>query len=104
MGLSDHEQRALAEIERQLAADDPRFAARLARARSAVRVPKPVRSAVVLLAAYSLGLVTIIAGVTLASPALITLGAVITAALPVRVAVRAWRQQPPAAMPPRVRA
>lgn len=37
MALSEHEKQVLAEIERQLAADDPRF---VARTRRSVRAPK----------------------------------------------------------------
>lgn len=40
MPLSEHEERILAEIERQLADDDPRFVARARRARRGRRLPR----------------------------------------------------------------
>ncbi|WP_367127688.1 DUF3040 domain-containing protein [Saccharothrix sp. HUAS TT1] len=95
MGLREHEQRALAQIQQQLADDDPRFAARLTRGRAVLRVPRRVLLGAVLVGTYVLGLLGIVVGTALSSPLLIALGAVVTAALPVRVAARAWRERRP---------
>ncbi|MCE7000671.1 DUF3040 domain-containing protein [Saccharothrix sp. S26] len=93
MGLPDHEARALAQIERQLIDDDPRFAARLSRTRSWSRIPRRVLFASALCLTYAVGLLAVIAGVTLPSVVLIVLGSAITAAFPTAVAVRAWRER-----------
>jgi hypothetical protein len=93
MGLPDHEERALAQIERQLVDDDPRFAARLARTRSWISIPRRVLYVSALCLVYSVGLVTIIAGATLPSAVLIAIGSIVTAAFPTAVAVRAWRRR-----------
>lgn len=95
VGLQDHEKRALAQIERQLADDDPRFVARLNRRRSRIRIPQRVLFTAALLTTYLVGLLTIITGVTLSSTFLIVLGALVTAAFPTAVATRAWRDQRP---------
>lgn len=91
MGLPDHEERALEQIERQLVDDDPRFAARLTRTRSWRHVSRRVLYGSALSLTYLVGLLTIIAGTTLPSAFLIVIGALITATFPVVVAVRAWR-------------
>ena len=93
MGLPDHEARALAQIERQLIDDDPRFVARLNRTRSWLRIPRRVLFALALCLTYAVGLVTVIAGVALPSVVLVAIGAVVTAAFPVVVGVRAWRER-----------
>jgi hypothetical protein len=93
MGLTDHEERALAQIERQLADDDPRFVARLARTRPLSRVPRRVLFGAALCLVYSVGLLTIIAGATLQSAVLIAIGSAVTVAYPVAVAVRAWQER-----------
>jgi hypothetical protein len=97
MGLTDQEARALAQIERHLNDDDPRFVARLARARSWLRIPRRVLLAVALCLTYAVGLVTLIAGVTSSSApwsvVLIAIGSAITAAIPTVVGVRAWRRR-----------
>ncbi|MFI9012306.1 DUF3040 domain-containing protein [Actinosynnema sp. NPDC053489] len=93
MGLPDHEERALAQIERQLLDDDPRFVARLTRGRSRLRVPRRVLFASALVLTYAVGLVTIIAGVNLASAFLVVVGSAVTAAFPTALGVRAWRQR-----------
>jgi hypothetical protein len=94
MALQDHEERALAQIERQLADDDPRFVARLARTRSWLRIPRRVLFASALVLTYALGLLIIIAGVTLPSVILVVLGSLVTAAFPVAAGRRAWRERP----------
>ncbi|KOX28180.1 hypothetical protein ADK67_12125 [Saccharothrix sp. NRRL B-16348] len=91
MGLQDREERALAEIEQRLAEDDPRFAARLDHTRSWHRIPRPVLLGAALVATYVVGLLAVIAGVTLSSVPLIALGAVVITAFPAAVAARAWR-------------
>ncbi|NUT47277.1 MAG: DUF3040 domain-containing protein [Saccharothrix sp.] len=91
MGLREHEERALAQIQQQLADDDPRFAARLTRARLKMRIPRRVLFAAALLGTYLLGLTTIVLGVALASVFLVVVGSAVTAAFPVVVAARAWR-------------
>ncbi|MEU4445952.1 DUF3040 domain-containing protein [Actinosynnema sp. NPDC050801] len=91
MALQDHEERALAEIEQQLADDDPRFVARLGRKRSWIRTSRRVAHAAALVSTYLVGLLVVIAGVTLPSVVLIVLGAAVTAAFPVLTATRAWR-------------
>lgn len=93
MELQDHEKRALAQIEQRLIDDDPRFAARLSRPRSWERVPRRVLFAAALCLAYTVGLLTIVAGVSLPSAVLVVLGALVTAAFPTAVAVRAWRRR-----------
>lgn len=97
MGLTDQEARALAQIERHLNDDDPRFVARLGRARSWLRIPRRVLVAVALCLTYSVGLVTVIAGVTASSAlwsvVLVAIGSAITAAIPTVVGVRAWRRR-----------
>ncbi|WP_153278094.1 hypothetical protein [Saccharothrix syringae] len=49
--------------------------------------------ALALLATYVLGLLALIAGVTASSVTLIVLGALVTAAFPIAVATRAWRDR-----------
>jgi hypothetical protein len=97
MGLPDHEALALAEIERRLIDDDPRFAARLTRTRTWLRIPRRVLFTAALCLTYAAGLLVIIAGVTLPSAVLIAIGSIVTAAFPTAVGVRAWRQRPRAA-------
>ncbi|GAB2960388.1 DUF3040 domain-containing protein [Saccharothrix stipae] len=91
MALQDHEERALAEIEQQLADDDPRFVARLGRKRSWIRTSRRVAYAAALVSTYLTGLLVVIAGVTLPSVILIVLGSAVTAVFPVLTAARAWR-------------
>lgn len=93
MALRDEEIRALAQIQRQLAVEDPRFVARLRRRRSLIRVPKRVLLAAALLVTYSVGLLGIIIGVTLSSAFFTAVGALVTAGFPVVVARRAWRSR-----------
>jgi hypothetical protein len=94
MGLPDHEERELAEIEQHLVQDDPRLAARLARGRTGVfALSGRARFVLGVLATYVTGLSTIIAGVTWSSPFLVALGAAVTTSFPVAVAARAWRDR-----------
>jgi len=94
MGLREHEERALAQIQKHLANDDPRFTSRFTRTQPVLRIPKPVLFGIALLSTYALGLLGIVAGVILSSAFLTVLGAAITAAFPTVVAARAWRERP----------
>ncbi|QQQ74019.1 DUF3040 domain-containing protein [Saccharothrix sp. 6-C] len=91
MALRDDEKRALAQIQRQLADDDPRFVARLSRKGSLFRIPRRVLFTAALLTTYAVGLLAIVIGVTLPSALLVIVGALVTAGFPTAVAVRAWR-------------
>ncbi|WP_394619615.1 DUF3040 domain-containing protein [Lentzea sp. JNUCC 0626] len=89
MKLPDHEQRELEEIERRLAEDDPKFAAKLNR--PAPRVPHRTLMLAGVLAFYVAGLVVVMTGVTLASQIVIALGAAMVLAVFGWFGVRAWR-------------
>ncbi|XVV06593.1 DUF3040 domain-containing protein [Actinosynnema sp. CA-248983] len=98
MGLRDREKRALDEIERNFAAEDPRLAGRLARMRPARRPSGRVGVAAGLTVVYLVGLTVVVFGVTTGSTALVVLGAAVTAVFPVLLlvdAVRAGRQPDP---------
>lgn len=90
MKLPDHEQQELDEIERRLAEDDPKLAAKLNR--PAPRVPRRTLVVVAMLVAYAVGLIVVMAGVTLASVALIALGACVTLGVFAWFAVGIWRK------------
>lgn len=101
MGLRDREKRALDEIERNLAAEDPRLATRLARMRPGRRLTGRLAVGVGLTVVYLLGLTVVVFGVTTESAALVALGAVLAAVFPVLLvvdAVRAGRQPDPYAV------
>jgi hypothetical protein len=104
MALREHEERALTEIGQHLAEDDPRLAARLTSGRTTVLMLSSRTQFVLgVLVTYVVGLLTIIAGVTVATPVLIGLGAAVTASFPVVVTFRALRgrgQQEDAGSPP----
>jgi DUF3040 family protein len=90
VALRDQEIRQLAEIERGLTEGDPRFAATVRKLNARrPRVPRAFRNALVLLATYLVGLITLIAGTWWSSVVLLVLGAVITASMPVLVGWRA---------------
>ncbi|SDJ49112.1 Protein of unknown function [Lentzea albidocapillata subsp. violacea] len=91
MKLPDHEQQELDEIERHLAEDDPKLAAKLNR--PAPRVPR--RTAVVagMLSLHVLGLLVVVAGVTSSSVVLVALGACLILGVFGGFAVRAWRER-----------
>ncbi len=92
MGLPEDEQRELDDIEQRLAADDPRFVAKLTRTPPPHhRLPPHVLRLVVLLLIYVVGLVLVITGVSLSSTVLIALGAAVCAFSPVVVIVQVWR-------------
>ena len=96
MGLQDHEARELAEIEQYLIQEDPRLAARLADGTPGwLPLSDPARFILSVLASYMIGLLTLIAGVSVSSGLLILLGAVVTASYPVGVATRGWRDRKP---------
>ena len=94
MGLQDHEERELAEIEQYLVQDDPRLAARLTGGKSAMfALSGRTRFILGVLTTYVTGLLTIIAGVTYSSAFLVALGAAVTTSFPVAVAACAWRHR-----------
>ena len=66
MGLSDHEQSVLEQMERAMTSEDPRFATFLSGLPHAVRAPQNVTAAIV---AVLLGAAAMIAGVAAAAPA-----------------------------------
>ncbi|WP_439658641.1 DUF3040 domain-containing protein [Lentzea sp. HUAS TT2] len=90
MRLPDREQQELDEIERRLAEDDPKLAAKLNR--PAPRVPRRTLVLAGLLLTYAVGLIVVVAGVTLSSVVLIALGACVVLGVFAWFAVRAWRE------------
>ncbi len=91
MGLPEDEQRELDDIEQRLAADDPKFAAKLVKTPSPHhRLPPRVLKLIGLLLIYVVGLVVVMTGISLSSIALIALGAAVTAFGPVTIVARAW--------------
>ena len=80
MALTDHEQRAVDQIERQLAAQDPKFAARLTRPAPWRVLSRKTWLVIGSLVTYVTGLLVVIAGVTSSSAAVVVLGAVVSAA------------------------
>ncbi|MFJ5987069.1 DUF3040 domain-containing protein [Lentzea sp. NPDC092896] len=89
MRLPDREQQELDEIERRLAEDDPKLAAKLTR--PAPRVPRRTLVVAGLLLTYAAGLIVVMAGVTLSSVVLIALGACVVLGVFAWFAVRVWR-------------
>jgi Protein of unknown function (DUF3040) len=86
VALRDQEIRQLAEIERGLTEDDPRFASTVRKLNGRrPAVPRAVRDVLVLLATYLVGLTTIVLGVWWSLAILVALGAVVTASMPVLV-------------------
>ncbi|MEU3645745.1 DUF3040 domain-containing protein [Lentzea sp. NPDC034063] len=90
MRLPDREQQELDEIERRLAEDDPKLAAKLTR--PAPRVPRRTLVFAGLLLTYAAGLIVVMAGVTLSSVVLIALGACVVLGVFAWFAVRVWRE------------
>lgn len=90
MRLPDREQQELDEIERRLAEDDPKLAAKLTR--PAPRVPRRTLLVVAVVMLYVLGLMVLIAGVTLSSVVLIALGACVMLGAFAWFAVRSWHR------------
>lgn len=90
MKLPDREQQELDEIERHLAEDDPKLAAKLNR--PAPRVPRRTSVVAGLLSLYVVGLLVVIAGMTLSSVVLIALGACVSLGVFAWFAVRIWRK------------
>ena len=89
MRLPDREQQELDEIERRLAEDDPKLAAKLTR--PAPRVPRRTLVVAVMLLAYAAGLIVVMTGVTLSSVVLVVLGACVALGVFAWFAVRVWR-------------
>ena len=75
MGLSDHEQQVLAQMERALASEDPRFANVL---RGVPMVRKAQQSLGISVLAILIGIAGLIAGVATAIPAIGILGFLLT--------------------------
>ncbi len=90
MRLPDREQQELDEIERRLADDDPKLAAKLTR--PPPRVPRRTMRVVAVVMLYVLGLMVLMAGVTLSSVVLIALGACVMLGVFAWFAVRSWRR------------
>ena len=82
MALPDDEQRRLGEIERELAAEDPRLARRFAHRQqvTAGMLAAMVSGALILLAA---GATLIVMGVRLGQPVVVGIGALVAVVLPV---------------------
>ncbi|WNV86202.1 DUF3040 domain-containing protein [Umezawaea sp. Da 62-37] len=102
MALSDAEKRQLEAIEQELVLGDPKFAAKVGRFNSrAVWTTRLLRNVLILLGTYVVGLTVMICGVWLSSVAVIALGALVTASMPVLVGWRAcrehWSKSPSAA-------
>lgn len=89
MKLPDREQQELDEIERHLAEDDPKLAAKLTR--PAPRVPRRTVVAAGMLLLYAAGLLVVMAGVTLSSAVVIALGACVLLGVFAWFTLRAWR-------------
>lgn len=90
MKLPDREQHELEEIERRLAEDDPKLAAKLNR--PAPRVPRRTLVFAGLLSLYVAGLIAVMAGVTQSSVVLIVVGACVSLGVFGWFVVRIWRK------------
>jgi cytochrome bd-type quinol oxidase subunit 1 len=84
MAVHDYEQRKLAEIERQLAAESPRLVQRFAEFRP-IATSTLIAAGLGLLFLLSTGLVIMVVGVQLGSPAPIALGALLTSLVPTAI-------------------
>ena len=93
MGLAEHEKRELDAIEQHLAEDDPAFATKLSRPAWHLRMSGTALFVVGLLTTYVIGLALLATGVTLSSWLLIAAGAAVTVVYPVKVTVRAVKEQ-----------
>lgn len=91
MKLPDHEQQELDEIERRLAEDDPKLAAKLTR--PAPKVPHRTMVVGGLLALHVIGLLFVMAGVTTSSVVLVAVGACVVLGVFGGFAVRVWRER-----------
>ncbi|MFD9701759.1 DUF3040 domain-containing protein [Lentzea sp. NPDC059081] len=91
MELPDREQRELEEIERHLAEDDPKLAARLNRAAPRVLLPRRILVVLGMVALHVVGLVAVVAGVTVSSLVLVVLGMLVIAGVFAWFTLRAWR-------------
>ncbi|MGW0521505.1 DUF3040 domain-containing protein [Crossiella sp. NPDC003009] len=90
MALRDHEQRALDEIERRLAEEDPRLAARfLGLSAPGARTRHAALALLGVLAAYALGLAILVIGISASLTTLVVLGSAISAAV---LAAFTWRR------------
>jgi len=89
MALHDEEQRILTEIERQLAAENPRLARRLAELRP-MRVPGMVLALLCALAAPVLGLFLLVVAAQSQVALLFVIGTVFTSVIPTALLWRVW--------------
>ncbi|GHF55862.1 putative membrane protein YdbT with pleckstrin-like domain [Amycolatopsis bartoniae] len=89
MALHDEEQRRLAEIERQLAEENPRLAQRLSELRP-MRIPGVVVALLGALCSIVAGLFVMTAGAQSHAAFLIVFGAVLTSGVPTAIIWRTW--------------
>jgi hypothetical protein len=98
MPLSEHEERILAEIERQLAAEDPRFAARARRPRRALGRTTRLRIAIAMAILGALSLFGLVFNIAFGALGMTLLfAAILLGASAVRERPTA---RPPASVPP----
>ncbi|MDX8050804.1 DUF3040 domain-containing protein [Lentzea sp. BCCO 10_0798] len=91
MKLPDHEQRELDEIERRLAEDDPKLAAKLNR--PAPRMPRRTLVLAGMLSLHVIGLLVVMAGVSSSSAVVVALGGCVVLGVFAAFVVRAWRER-----------
>jgi hypothetical protein len=89
--MRDYEERKLAEIEKQLIAEDPKLAAKLST--PDLRVHRVATFLAAMLGTYVAGLVIAVAGMSFSSAILTVAGTLIAVSFPVRFGWRAWRQR-----------
>ncbi|NIH77961.1 DUF3040 domain-containing protein [Amycolatopsis viridis] len=94
MALHDEEQRRLLEIERQLAAENPRLAQRLAELRP-MRLSGVLLSVLGILCSPVAGLFLLVAAAQSHAPVLYVIGTVFTSVLPTALIWRAWLHRLP---------
>lgn len=93
MGLADREKRALDEIERWLAEEDPKLAAKLNRPGPRVFLTRGTLWVLGVVVAHLVGLLALVSGVTWSSVLVIALGAVVCVSAFGVLLVRAWRDR-----------
>jgi hypothetical protein len=92
MALHDHEERRLADIERQLVDEAPDLARKLANLGADKEISRfRMDSIVVMLGMYLAGVTIIVVGVQISSAVVIALGAAVTAIFPLVTGWRLWR-------------
>lgn len=94
MALQDRERRVLAEIERHLVEEAPDLASELTNLTPlGSRRSRSIIIVVGMVTTFVIAVMTILVGVVISSRAVIVLGAVLTASLPLGVAWRRWRNR-----------